>query len=510
MKAFSRAVRPWLACGAALVPAAVIAQEMPQAVAAAGPQDIVVTARRVSENLQTVPVSVTAVTAGDIAAMAARDVMDLEGSAPNVQITRDTTYPSTATFTIRGETTLDPARYSEPAVVVALDQVFQPSINGALIDTFDMAQVEILRGPQGTLFGRNTIGGVVNIARKRPKLNRFGYEGSLMAGSYGRFDAKMAGNIPIIDDMLAARIVFTRLTGGGYARNRYYDVDPSVGKHRLGLDTATGRIALLFEPASNLSVYANYVLLSGNDDAGGVWNFSRPDDPICAGGGGVTQSCGPQSNREVYDNRPNINNLKTHWLSLQAEWSHDWGTITAIGSYIRERQRQTLNFDGTELAYYDTLKIEHARTKTLEVRYSGEPLDGVALQVGGYFMRENNDYFQSSNLFFSAADFTQGAAFHSRSNAAFAQVDWTVVPDVRVTGGIRYTSDLKAVDSFYPLAVGPDFNPAPIVTTGGLRKTFKNRPGGLAPTGRQRPMSSSTPPTRAAIAQVASTGGRAR
>lgn len=435
--------------------------------------EILVTARRVSESLQTVPVSVSAVQADEIKQRFAVNILDLEGAAPNVQISRDTTYPASANFSIRGETTLDVARYTEAAVIIALDQVFLPSINGALIDTFDIERLEILRGPQGTLFGRNTIGGVVNIARKKPKMNVLAGDVELTYGSWDRVSVKGALNVPLIADKLAARAAITYGKGGGFARNLYAATDPSVGKRRLGDDTFTGRISLLFTPVPDLEIYANAVFLDGNGDAGAVWNFSEPGFPICQGAGGVTQSCGPQSNRRVWDNRPNINDIKTRWYSAEVNLKKDWGTVTAIASYIDEYQRQALNFDGTELPYYDSIKREDAVTKTLEVRYAGEPLRGVSLQLGGFFMRERNSYFQTNNLFFSTADFPQGASFKSQSDAVFAQLDWKVAPTVRVTGGLRYTRDEKQVVNFYPLAIGPDFQPAPIETVGGLRKVFR-------------------------------------
>ena len=178
------------------------AQEAPKAAAL---EEIVVTARKRTEDLQSVPVAVSAFQGKFLEEQFTSTVSDLERFTPNVQLQPIEYSGGGLTAAIRGVGFGDLEKSFEPAVAVSVDGLFLASNTGATIDSFDIASVEILRGPQGTLFGRNTVGGTVNITRTRPT-GEWGLKAAVSYGSYDSKTFKMIANAPLIKDVLALKV----------------------------------------------------------------------------------------------------------------------------------------------------------------------------------------------------------------------------------------------------------------------------------------------------------------
>ena len=142
--------------------------------ASGGIQEIVVTAQKRAENLQNVPISVAAITSAALEGAHAVNLQGLQGSVPNVEIGTFSNTPNTAVFTIRGIGVIEPDPYAGNTVGIVTDGVPQYFSMGALLDLFDVERIEVLRGPQGTLFGANTTGGVVNVVNHQPELGKLG------------------------------------------------------------------------------------------------------------------------------------------------------------------------------------------------------------------------------------------------------------------------------------------------------------------------------------------------
>ncbi|MFD2137525.1 TonB-dependent receptor [Novosphingobium resinovorum] len=160
-----------------------------------GLQEIVVTAQKRSENIQSVPIAVTAVTGEAIENLKAVDLKGLQGTIPNLQINNFTNTPNSAVFTIRGIGVVEPDPFAGNTVSIVQDGVPQYFSMGALLDLFDVDRIEVLRGPQGTLFGANTTGGVVNVMTRQPT-GTFGVRGEVTYGNWGRMDIKAAVDAP--------------------------------------------------------------------------------------------------------------------------------------------------------------------------------------------------------------------------------------------------------------------------------------------------------------------------
>src|SRR5512137_277871 len=211
---------------AAVAPAA-MAQD------AAGLEEVLVTATRAGiTNLQQTPVSVSAVTAEDIDRMVARDISGIASSVPGFSASRITAF-NAASFAMRGVGLTDIIVYQDSPVGVTMDDFVLPSVQTQLLDTFDIESVEVLRGPQGTLFGKNTTGGAVNIRSKRPDMDELGADFRLGYGSFNAVRAQGSVDIPVIDDVLALRFV------GAYSK--------SDGYYKLGAE---------YGPINTLNIFA--------------------------------------------------------------------------------------------------------------------------------------------------------------------------------------------------------------------------------------------------------------
>src|ERR1700676_3603570 len=192
--------------------AADTSQEAPGAL-----ETIVVTAQKQAENQQRVPIAVTAMTGATLANQEITDVRGLANMMPNVQINSFTNSPDSAVFTIRGVGVNDADPYVGTTVSVVVDGVPVGVNTSAFLSLFDIDHVEVLRGPQGTLFGANTTGGVVNVLTKQPT-GEYGGQAQVVAGNYGRLDVNAALNFPI-SDSLAGQVSVLHSGYDGFFKN---------------------------------------------------------------------------------------------------------------------------------------------------------------------------------------------------------------------------------------------------------------------------------------------------
>src|SRR5688572_11018296 len=223
-----------LAIGCALVTSAMVsplafAQESPDTPETRVTLDTVtVTARKREETLQEVPVAVTAFTADALDRLNVEDLSDLDGQVPNLTIYAARGSSSTITAYIRGVGQSDPLWGVDPGVGLYLDDVYIARPQGALLDVFDVGRVEVLRGPQGSLYGKNTIGGAIKyISAPLPK-EADGFA-SVTVGNYNQLDAKAAFGGPIggADSGLRGRIAVASMNRDGFGRNTITDQEVS-------------------------------------------------------------------------------------------------------------------------------------------------------------------------------------------------------------------------------------------------------------------------------------------
>ncbi|MDE2348905.1 MAG: TonB-dependent receptor, partial [Gammaproteobacteria bacterium] len=253
------------------------------AAATQGLAEIVVTAQRRTSNLQTTPIAVTAVDANLIAQLEPRTLQDIALMVPNFSANKVNGF-NAASFAMRGVGNTDIIVYNEAPVAVLIDDFVMPSTQTQLLDPFDVQEVEVLRGPQGTLFGKNTTGGAVIVKTKPPVLDQTSFDTSMGFGSYNAFNAHGALNIPLISHQLAMRVVASEDREDGWMRNgatsnvmgtTYTGNGQRVG----GTDVFTGRAKLLWEPNDSFRALFTYEMLNDRSQTPGAVNTTPTTTP---------------------------------------------------------------------------------------------------------------------------------------------------------------------------------------------------------------------------------------
>ncbi len=182
-------------------------------------EEIVVTARKVEESAQEVPVAITALSK-ELLSPTIRNLADINGFAPNVQVGEDGSRSGGgASITIRGisPTRTDDNSFDSP-IGVMIDGIYLGSLAGQVLENFDLQRIEVLRGPQGTLFGRNTVGGVVHVIRSRPT-GEAGGRVQVTLGEDGQQELRFVGNLSLMEDVLAAKVFYTNQQADGFRSN---------------------------------------------------------------------------------------------------------------------------------------------------------------------------------------------------------------------------------------------------------------------------------------------------
>jgi iron complex outermembrane receptor protein len=179
-------------------------------------EEVVVTAQKKEENLQETPIAITAITESTIDDLDLANVVDLAGMAPNVHIINTPSNNTAATIAMRGGTTINPAITWEPTVGMYLDGVYLGKGQGSIFDVVDLERVEILRGPQGTLYGRNTLGGAINLISKKPSGE--GMSAKVTIGNYGLKQSQLIADYEIGENIFT-KVVLNSKKRGGYVNN---------------------------------------------------------------------------------------------------------------------------------------------------------------------------------------------------------------------------------------------------------------------------------------------------
>jgi iron complex outermembrane receptor protein len=461
---FNRITRGALLLGVAFMvaPAAASAQTAaetneqaasePAAPAATGAADaegndaeIVVTARRTEESVQRVPSSISAFNERSLDRIQAADTTGLQGAVPNLNIVQGRGSSNATNVFIRGIGQPDALQTFDPAVGVYVDDVYLSRIRGNQLDLLDLERLEVLRGPQGTLYGKNTIGGAIKFVTRKPGQD-FRANGSVALGSYDQFELKGAASGPVTDT-LAAGFAVMRSTRDGFVKDSFR------GERYNDKDSIGGRAALAFTPSDNvrLDLSADY----SHDDAS--LNVGRPLNNLFQLSGGALVVSNPVGSGG-YDWRgrttpglPNSTKL-THWggaATLAVDVS-DALTFKSISAYRDLKTDDYIDIDASQYEVGDVFVGVRQRQASQEFQllYTGERLNAVA---GFYYLDERIKSHQEAYADDYLGTFLGGGTFtrtiddklRTKSYAAFANASYEVIDNLRVSAGIRYTHESK-------------------------------------------------------------------
>ena len=467
---------------AATPPAAVEQPPAPQATAAADNEgkdtatgEIVVTARRTEERLQRVPASVSAFNERTLDRIQAQDTTGLQGAVPNLNIVQGRGSSNATNIYIRGIGQPDALQTFDPAVGVYVDDVYLSRIRGNQLDLLDVDRIEVLRGPQGTLYGKNTIGGAIKYVTRKPG-QQFRADGSIAVGSYGQLDLKGAVSGPV-SNTLALGIAFIRSKRNGFVK------DPVLDRRYNDKNSWGTRGALAFTPSSRFrfDLSADY---SHDDDA---LNVGAPINELRHLFSNTVILPLAQDPSD-YDFKarttpglPNSTKLK-HWgvAGTAAYDVTDALSLKSITAYRKLHTKDYIDIDATQAQVGDVLVDvhQHQLSQEFQLAYTSDRLTGVA---GLYYLSERNASHQEAYAndlvdlttirpFFPPAllgpsNFptflrTIDDDLKTHSYAAYANASYTIVPNVRLSGGIRWTKETK--DYFRTTST---FSSSPLLTS---------------------------------------------
>lgn len=409
------------------------------------PGDIIVTAQKRSEKLQDVPVAITAVTGETITNKRIADLVDLSSQAPGLQISAGDNAANPHIF-LRGVGVNDFNQTTASAVGVYADGAYLASPLSQRSAFFDLQQVEILRGPQGTLYGRNTTGGAINIISKRPSDD---WQGNVSV-DYGRFNAlKLEGGIsgPLAPGVLSFRIAGIRETDDGYMFNRL------TKKYVNATDHWALRGSLRFTPSSRITddLVATIDHSQGDSIIGYARTLLDPAGNLCTSNytsGQCTNVLGyanTSSNLYQGDYRF-VGKDRVRYYGATNNLTIDLGaaSIVAVTAYQHVSRNDREETDLNPLPVLDALYVSGQETFSQELRLQSNGKTRLRYVVGSYY---SHDYMSNSSYYnletiagvVLAWPYTQS----SDSYAVFGQGDFDVTDKLTLTGGLRYSSDHK-------------------------------------------------------------------
>lgn len=405
---------------------AVLAQTQPIPGVAEGVlAEVTVTAQKRSENLQDVPVAVTALTGAAMEALHVQDLKDVTATIPNVQIQVNAGLATAASFVVRGIGIVgNPSPYVGTEVGTVIDGVVQSVNELGLVDRFDVERIEVLRGPQGTLFGANTTGGVINIITRQPT-GEYGAYGQVGVGNYDSRSVAAAVNFPIVEDKLAGKVMVANRTREGYYTNLYNDED--IG----GINSTTARAYLRWTPSDTTDVTLQLDAQQTRNGTDVLLNISYP--------GEIFYRDTTPYDFKLYSDVPDKHDSDTYGATLTANWRSGLGDFTSITNVAKWSSRGYQDIDGIDLYGYAQIGNTRGWQASQELRDVIRPTDDIEVLFGLFAQRWHYDSNGQAWVAFVSPELIDVtlAEQNTTNLAAFSQVYWDLTERLRLQVGLR-------------------------------------------------------------------------
>jgi iron complex outermembrane receptor protein len=402
----------------------------PQEEEMTGLADIVVTAQRRQENLQEVPISISAIGAQTLDDAGVTSTDTLTQSVPSVQFTRSS---ASGLFFIRGVGTTNAASGDEGSNAFYLDNVYLPDLGQTVTSFNNIERVEVLKGPQGTLFGRNAFGGLIHVITREP-----GQETVVSAeasyGNYQTMEGRLYVATPLSSNVSIDLAVTGREQGNGWGRNI------ARNEEIRKLDYHGARSKLVFKPNGDLKITLAGDYYSYTDDTTTLVN-----DPIYPGIG----PSGPAGSVGYFNsegNDPTLTKLTNWGTSLTIDADLGFASLNTISALRRSKNHSLLDIDkGTApLIALDLGTV--TRSHQQEIRLISKDVDPFSWQIGAFYLRSrvSNDF---SLLGAAVGGINSGSnvdsAMTTDSFAAFGEISYNLTPTTKLIGGLRWTMDKR-------------------------------------------------------------------
>ncbi len=502
-KPFLQSIKVLLACSAAFPCFATAhAQVSPQADATASTdsaiQEIIVNARFRQENLQDTPLAVSAVSAEMIENSVVTDIAGIQKFIPNIQLGRVAFAGNSLSAGIRGVSFGDLEKTFDPAVGLAIDGVFLGTSTGANVDLNDVESVEVLRGPQGTLFGRNTVGGIISFRRTKPT-GELGARLHARYGSFNALDLDAVINLPKIGNAISAKISGLRRTSDSFTRNR------STGKREAGRDYYTLGLAVLAEVSPDTSILASVDYQKDRSSYPSNVNLTKATGLPFGFGGTICDltlsfglgdlGCDTQGYLLQRAEGFKFANTTIPFQSFIDGWSASLEiksklgefNLTAVTGYRNTSDSLLEEGTGTPLIplapgfavpLFVSARDQDYKQFSQEIRIQGDVTDRVDIVAGVYYLHTDyairplayNGNAIATTYFFNGPAQRIDSTQKLNSFAIFAESIIKLGSDVRLTLGGRYTIETKTFSTTLIL-------PPPDAFTANRKATFKDPSG---------------------------------
>lgn len=434
-------------------------------------EEIVVSARKRDEFLEDTPISVTALSANTLRESGVTRINGIQELVPNMTFQTGLTGQSTQ-IRIRGVGTSASGPAFDPGVGLYLDGVFLPRAAGSVLDIVDVQQVEVLRGPQGTLFGKNTVGGAVNLTTVKPGMDPGAFV-LLRPGSLGTLTTRMMINLPIgngwLEDRLAVRLNFGSENRRGWVYNAFRDEYVSD----LASQTFLGAVRFLPTDDFTIDVSGSYAKAVGHG-MGGQCVFMRDASITALIPGNYAEACDETEPFVAGANLAQLSNNENYgtWGIL----NYDLGALSVLDdvvfksltSWRQQRTRARTDLEGSRIDVVDLNAAGGgpgltdgtpgtAQQIQQEVQMNASTWDGRLNFVTGFFSFWEDA--EAGNTVFVPV-IPQAAYSNIKTDnftwALYGQATADVTDWLSLTAGLRYTSDRKSVDQVNQSAINPD------------------------------------------------------
>lgn len=403
-----------------------------------GLQEIIVTAQRRAENLQDVPIAITAVTSAALGSAGIAETNTLTQAIPAVQFSRS---GASGLFFVRGVGTTNASIGDEGSNAFYVDGVYMPDLSSTVMQFNNIDRVEVLKGPQGTLFGRNAFGGLIHVITKEPG-DRL--EATAQAG-YANYDtiqgqAYVGG--PVSENISADLALTGYDQRDGWGRNVTLDRDIK----KMWYWGARSKIVMRASDAVKFVLGGDYYRTNDNTAIG----WSVDEDYLVVGG---IRSIGSM---DTASNSYSLTKLENWGLSLTADADLGFARLTSISSLRDSTNRSDFDVDATQVPYLHIGFTSGSRAYQQELRLASNETDPLSWQIGVFYLH-SKVYNRSQLAGLALGGINTGqyidATLDTDSYAAFGEVTYALTPTTKLTGGVRYTKDKRQLGGGYAALV---------------------------------------------------------
>ena len=427
------------------VPAAIAADEVNKVTL----EEVIVTAQKREQNLQEVPVSISSFNAVELENMGVTSIIDLEKSVPNAQFRASRATNSTLTAYIRGVGQQDPLWGFESGVGVYVDDVYYARPQAAVMDVFDVERIEVLRGPQGTLYGKNTVGGAIKYITKTMTGEASG-RAKIAVGDYGQQEITLSGQLPLIEDTLYIGAAVSKMERDGYGKvSTGYDINTATFTAReenYDKDVEVARISVEYTPTEKLffRLAADKTWDESNQPCGTQSTQTTLTHPatgelFLASGDPYDSACGTTHK----------SNVENQGFSITARY--DFSDEMSLKYIYADREGETqqfIDFEATPLDAFDVPASysDDQQSHELQLNYTA---DRFAVVAGLYYFTGNSagafDVVLNDDPFMDGVHFDLGIGgdVDTTSQSAYLNVNFDVTDTITLTAGVRTTKDEK-------------------------------------------------------------------